>query len=66
MSQVRIPIFQVLIDEDGFYYIYKFNFLVGCHIKIEGSRFVDYNTAKATADELNSEQEPIICDLEID
>ena len=68
MAIIRVPLFQVIFDEDGFYYIYKFNCIKNCHIKIEHAKYKKYEEAKAVVDELNSqpENEPIIMDLEID
>lgn len=68
MSQIKVPLFQVIFDEDGFFYIYKFNFIERCHIKIENSRYLTYEDAKRVVEELNQQPDnkPIVMDLDID
>lgn len=65
MASVRVPLFQAIFDEDGFYYVHKFNCLEQKYNKIDG-KYIDYETAKAKADELNGmpENKPIVMDLD--
>lgn len=66
MTSIRVPLFQIIFDEDGFYYLYKFNCLEQKYNKIESVKYIDFETAKAEADELNGmpENKPIVMDLD--
>lgn len=67
MAKVKVPKFQVIFDEDGFYYINKITSPLE-YIKIEKPKYITFEEAKAIADDLNSfpENPPLIVDLEID
>lgn len=67
MAKVKVPQFQVIFDEDGFYYINKITSPLK-YIKIEKPKYTTFEDAKTVADEQNSlpENPPLIVDLEID
>lgn len=68
LEKVRVPLYAAILNDDGRYYIYKWNIVKHQYedVPLNKEGFLDKKSADQIAKSLNSEQQPLSLRLYVD